>query len=372
MAMSFAINRVLEWRRWRREPTRRLRDRAAKIRERRPVVVAPSILGTKIVDDCGCVLWGSLKRLYVGPPVATAERAVAVGTLEGFTVVPGVYRYDVFGGLLRYLEHTGGYRRGVDMFVLEYDWRRSVIEGAARLADLVARLRTDGHREVDVVAVSTGGLVVRHFLAGANEAVRRVIYVGTPHRGSFQAISMLHEGVQMVPLGRRFPPAELAAIETCWDGLPHPDDPVFVDEVGSPLPDSLYDAGVWRTVKLGPPTYDLERQLDRSYALHRALDAAPAHADSIVIGARHLPTLSRLPIVRGRAFLPACTPRATDPLAPILFEPGDSSLPARSLAGLPAIAPDRVRMVEPDEHHLLPAHAEVHRLTAEALIEAAP
>ncbi len=369
--MTPVINRALE--RWRRKGSGALGDRAAKLRERRPLVVVPSILGTKIVDDCGCVLWGSVKRLYVGPPIVTAQRAMATGLLDGFTVVPGVYRYDVFGGLLRFLERVGGYRRGVDLFVLEYDWRESVLDGAARLADFVAQLRGTGQRGAfDLLAISTGGLVARHFLARGNEAVGRVVYVGTPHRGSFQAISTLHDGVQMVPLGRRIPPYETAACKTCWDGLPHPDERVFLDEEGTVLATSLYEPSTWRSLGLGPPVHDLEQQLERAHDLHRALDAAAPHADSIVIGARHLPTLSKLPVRAGRVVLPACSPQKGDPLAGALFEPGDTSLPARSLEGLPGLTPDRVRSVTVDEHRLLPAHTQVHQLALEALIEAAP
>lgn len=368
--MSFAINRAIEWTRRSAPSSRRLRARAAALRERRPVIVVPSVLGTCLLDERGSVLWGTLPRLYFGPSISFAPRAIARGTLDGFPVLPYVFRYDIYGGLLRYLETVGGYRRGEDMFVLEYDWRDSVSHGAARLADLVARLRAAGHRGFDVLAISTGGVVVRHFLARTDEQVGRVVYVGTPHRGSFQAISALHDGLQMVPLGRRFGPVELSECKTCWDLLPHPDESVFVDERGEPLAMSLYDAATWRTLRLGPPV-EIEAHLERARALHAALDAAPLHANSVVIGARHLPTLTRLPVIRGRATLPDCSPRKNDPLAPLIFEPGDSSLPHRSLVGLPGLGASAVRTVEVREHRLLPSHAEVHRLAVEALVESA-
>jgi len=359
------LNRAIEWSRRQRPEIRALRDRAVRLRDRRPLIVVPSILGTQItVGDR--VLWGSVRRLYFGPPV-TAPSAVASGLLDGFTVVPGLYRYDVFGGLLRFLERVGGYQRERDLFVLPYDWRQSVTDAAERLADLVARV--PGGR-VDLIAISTGGLVVRHYLADAAARAGRVIYVGTPQRGSFQAVSTLHEGVQMVPLGRRFSPSELAACKTCWDALPHPDDPLFIDEAGDPLEVSLYDPATWHRVKLGVPPAEIGAHLERAQALHRRLDAAVPHTDSVVIGARHLPTLSRMPIIRGRAVLPACTPKRGDPLAPRLFEPGDSSLAARSLEALPGLDPRRVRTVTPAEHRMLPADHDVHRWSLDALLGA--
>ena len=360
--MSPLLNRAVE--RWRRREHLALRARALRARPGRPLVVVPSILGTRIIER-GKVLWGTAARLYGGPPVATSAGAVASGLLDGFALIPGVYAYDVFGGLLRFLDRVGGYRRGRDLFVLEYDWRRSVEDGASRLGELL-----DTHRgDVDVLAVSTGGLLVRHLLARGRPSIGRVVYVGTPHRGSFQAITSLHAGLQMVPLGRRFPPEEIAACETCWDALPHPDERVFVDAAGQRLEHSIYDPSTWRRVQLGAPSVAIERHLERAARLHRVLDAAPVHEDSWVIGARHLPTLSKLVLVHGRATVMPCTPRVGDPIAPHVFEPGDSSLPAKSLLGLPGLDPCRVRAVALDDHHMLPANPAVHRHALEILLE---
>jgi hypothetical protein len=360
------LNRVIE--RVRRHDLRGLRERFEREQFRRPLIIVPSILGTRIVDG-DQVLWGTVPRLYFGPAIAAAGRARASGLLDGFTVVPGLYTYDVYGGLLRFLERIGGYRRERDLFVLEYDWRESVASGAEQLATLVERVHgiTDG--PVDIVAISSGGIVVRHFLAVRASRIGRVIYVGTPQRGSFQSLSMLHAGVQMVPLGKRFGPDELAACKTCWDALPHPDDTVFVDGRGAAVPESLYDPAVWRRLRLGPNTAGLEAHLERAQRLHRVLDNAPAHADSVVIGARHLPTLSKIVVRAGRAELPDCSPRPRDPLAPHLFEPGDTALPARSLEGLAGLARSRIHYVTPSIHHRLPAEPDVHRIVLETLLD---
>ncbi len=359
------VNRAIE--RWRRRDQLALRTRALRARPGRPLVIVPSILGTRIIEG-GKVLWGTAPRLYRGPPVATAADAVASGLLEGFALIPGVYAYDVFGGLLRFLDRVGGYHRGRDLFVLEYDWRRSVEHGAARLAELLDAVEHHHRGDIDVVAISTGGLLVRHCLA-MGRSLRRIIYIGTPHRGSFQAITSLHAGLQMVPLGRRFPPEEIAACETCWDALPHPDERVVVDAAGTVLDDSLYDPATWRRMQLGSPSVAVGRHLERAARLHRVLDAAPVHGDSWVIGSRHLPTLSKLVLVNGRATVLPCTPRAADPITPHVFEPGDSSLPARSLLGLPGLDPRRVRTVAVDDHHTLPADPAVHRHALEILLE---
>src|SRR5262245_3975668 len=99
------------------------------------------MFGTRLVDARGRTLWGSLPRLYGGPSIAWAEGARSDGLLADLALLPGLLGIDVFGGLVRFLEDVGGYRRGEDLWVLDYDWRAGAIDGAAHLADLCHRIR---------------------------------------------------------------------------------------------------------------------------------------------------------------------------------------------------------------------------------------
>lgn len=79
----------------------------------------------------------------------------------------------------------------------------SNVEHAREIAEAVRsmRLRTGAER-VDVVAHSMGGLAVRHYLhfEGGAEEVRRVVFLGTPHRGTVAAMLAWGEGGrEMVP-----------------------------------------------------------------------------------------------------------------------------------------------------------------------------
>lgn len=71
----------------------------------------------------------------------------------------------------------------------DYDWRLSVGELGAALA---ARLRAAAGRKVAIVAHSMGGLVARAALAlPGTDKVERVVFLGTPHHGSFAAVQAL-------------------------------------------------------------------------------------------------------------------------------------------------------------------------------------
>jgi triacylglycerol lipase len=61
-------------------------------------------------------------------------------------------------------------------------------EHASEVARVLAELATV-HRQIDIVAHSMGGLAVRYLLRYLPEAkfVRRVVFLGTPHRGTLAA-----------------------------------------------------------------------------------------------------------------------------------------------------------------------------------------
>jgi len=346
---------------------RLLRRRARLVAERTPAVLVPSILGTRLADARGQMAWGSARRLYFGAPIGDAPGLHTVGLLQGFTVVPGVLQYDVFGGLLRFLRSVGGYVPGEDLHVFEYDWRGGVAEAGEQLAGFLQRLRGAGEERFDLIGMSTGGLVIRWLLAQEDAPVRRVVYVGTPQRGSLSALWYIAEGVRPAPLGKVFPGSAVARFQTAWDALPHREERIFVDEGGAPLEIDLYDPQTWHKLQLGSAVPDLARRLETAARLHRTL-ADVTHPDSFVIGARNQATVTRCIARSGRATFPPCEPRPGDPRLPFAYEPGDSAVPERSLRGLPGLDPRRVWFVEPDEHRSLPADREVHRLVLEALL----
>jgi triacylglycerol lipase len=79
----------------------------------------------------------------------------------------------------------------------------SNVQHAREIADAVDGLRLQtGAERVDIVAHSMGGLAVRHYLhfEGGDEVVRRVVFLGTPHRGTVAAMLAWGEGGrEMVP-----------------------------------------------------------------------------------------------------------------------------------------------------------------------------
>ncbi len=366
------LNRLVEVARSQLEEHRSLRRRAQQTR-RPPLVLVPSILGTRLVDQRGRGGWSSTRDLY-WPPFSTGTHDLRpAGLLEGFTVVPRLWSYDVYGGLVRYLVRTGGYVLGETLFVLEYDWRTGFIDAAVKLEELVHQVSGPRAQQVDVIGVSSGGLVARYLLSSnaerAQRRIRRLICVGTPQRGTFSALDVLANGSRPAPLGRRFAGRQIAGQQTVWDLLPHPDERIFIDEQGQILDQSLYDADAWlRWGLVSMPKRELAERLARARLFHETLDHGASHSDTFLVGGKQLPTVIRAYVARGRVRFPSCTPAARDQHAPVLYAAGDGMTTEASLRAFPGLPAERLRWVATKAHRALPTDPEVHRLVVESLL----
>jgi hypothetical protein len=374
--VAMLLNRALEAARELSPKVRLLRERACAARERLPLVLVPSMFGTRLQDGWGQLLWGRTRALYFGPPIAEAHDVEPAGLLFEFRLLPGVFAYDVLGGLVRFLQRVAGYRLGEDLFLFEYDWRSGVVAAARELARLVDSIRGIGSERVDLVGISSGGLIVRYYVthggadvvSGENsvpgDAVRRSVYVGTPHRGTLAALSVLERGFAMAPRGRWFQGSDAATLQLTWDLLPHPDDAVFCDERGHDVPLDLYDTSVWQAYFASAKVPGFERRLERAARLHRSLDARPA-PESFVIGARHLPTPIRM-LAAASAPKFWCCPDKDGPVAAFTWGPGDGSVPESSARAV--VTEAAPWFVKARVHHALPSHPLVHRFIVEALL----
>jgi hypothetical protein len=322
-------------------------DLARRSREsqatRVPLIFVPSCFGVRLRDDHDRLIWGSTFRLFCGTSFSQLGSLRADGVIDSFPVLPGSLRYDINGGLLRYLVAVGGYTLDEDLFVLSYDWRQNLTAAATDLARLVRRIRGASSTKVDILTVSTGGMVVRHFLASAgqnledaeaepglgNLLVRRVVYVGAAQRGIFSSFAHSQRGLSFFTGGRHWSWDEVQRLPITFDLLPHPDESIFVDPQGVSLPYSHFDPEIWHQLGLrGRPRADLPEILAAAARRHRLLDRVSSHPSAVVIGARNKPTPSRA-IVSNSKVLSAGDTHLGLACA---TEPGDGFVPARSMA----------------------------------------
>jgi len=276
--------------------------------ERNPVIVIPGILGSRLVDNqTGEVVWGEM-----GPGVPLHQLHDQVGQdgpLDQITFrVAGIpIKVNAYAQVLATLG-VGGYRDQhfhgrsrrnevsysddhFTCFQFAYDWRRDISESAALLAEYIEEKDAYARQEYrerygienpnikfDIVAHSMGGMVARYYLRYGNQPlpddgslptltwegaqrVGRVFIVGTPNRGSTQAIMEMKNGLRLAPTMPKFPPAVIGTMPAAYQLFPRSEDmPVVYADGNSP---DILSPNTWQQLGWGMADPSQDRVLAR-------------------------------------------------------------------------------------------------------------
>lgn len=302
----------------------------------RPLLVVPGLFSTELVDEQQGHIWGRLRNLYGGPPIATLEglRGRPGNIVRVIPIVPGIYDYDLMLSLERAL-CGAGYRVDETLHYFAYDWRLRIVDLGVALAAEVRRIAERGGGPIDMLGLSNGGPLIRAaFAADRTLPVERVVTSGGPHGGSVETLACLDRGFQFAPLGRTVPPEQFMACPGALQAIPSPALAKFVaDGSGDPIAEDLYDLGVWRRLRLSvfrrdpddPVWIDvMGKRLADMRETWRILDAAPAPRRLICICGAGLPTQVAIVVRKGHAYVPGEGKLAGIP--PAAITDGDGAL----------------------------------------------
>ncbi len=221
----------------------------------------------------------------LGIPIKVNAYAQVLATLG-----VGGYRDQHFRGKSRLNEVDYGDEH-FTCFQFAYDWRRDISESAALLAQYIEEkdaytrqqyLERYGienpNLKFDIVAHSMGGMVARYYLRYGNQPlpddgslpvltwegaqkVGRVFLVGTPNRGSTQAIEEIKDGMQIAPPLPKFPSAVVGTMPAAYQLFPRNEDSPLVYENGRAA--DLFSPQTWQQLEWGLADKSQDRVLAR-------------------------------------------------------------------------------------------------------------
>lgn len=193
-----------------------------KTNSKTPVLIVPGILGTNLSSD-GDKLWLDLNRNFtdLGDEFMDSlslkinftqfDSQVDVGLMVGkemANVGTGkVILFDYTEGLIKEFE-SQGYSEGNSatstIFTFPYDWRYGAsgvfADGKTNIDALKQKIEDvralTGSDEVDVVAHSTGGLLLKKYVMenSSDNHIGKAVLVGVPHLGAPKAVKVLIHG----------------------------------------------------------------------------------------------------------------------------------------------------------------------------------
>ncbi len=330
----------------------------------RPAIIVPGFGVTKLCDP--------VTRQYVwGTPRATVRKHYADDLdlpdsghdrLEPCGYVGSRGPVNIGWQLMEGLRKFGRYTTERDLFPFYYDWRLSARENAARLDELVDRVRRQsGSDKVDLVTHSAGAIVALTYIklgAGASK-VDHLLMIAPALRGVIDAFRVLVRPERFL---RRVLTAEMVITWPAVAELLPEDGRFLVDERGKPIARDLWSPEGWRGIQPVSP-----RQLANARALREELRTRPIPPQIrlSVIAGDCVATARRVLMRRDGSFVfyPNELHDSERLLATTLFEPGDGTVPVSSsgAAGEP--------MLFCDGHQGIAADPSVHRAVIRTLRE---
>ncbi|WP_328870822.1 hypothetical protein OHT76_12290 [Streptomyces sp. NBC_00287] len=298
------------------------------------VVVLPGIMGTRLANADGGAVWDvsggalwralrtfsqSVKRLRLPADIGNdhpGDGIRPVGVMPDLHVIPGIWHpVDGYNSLLDWLERNFTLRRRqptdppdtpTNLVAFGYDWRLSCRYNAHCLEELVAeeleRWQSSAPERADARVIfichSMGGLVARYYVEclGGHEVTRRLITLGTPHRGSLNALTHLVNGLRkgwgpfganLTELARSLPSLhqlvpDYACVSTA-DGLAY-----ARDLTGLPGPDEklLADAARFHEeLRLGAEARNTRTDLVTVVGVRQPTATTASYADDLLVPA---------------------------------------------------------------------------------------
>ena len=222
------------------------------------VYILPGIMGSTL---------GSPRPFFLDDVIWIDPIDIARGELTSLALLPGAAKHQALSAiLLAYLRLKLTLRiAGYDADFFAYDWRLSMDELGRRLSEQLAK---DPAAKISLVAHSMGGLVSRAALTHGAGKLERLIMLGTPNHGSFNAVQALR-GVYSVirkiaQIDLRHSPEELTekvfnTFPGLYQLLPDPAKFSAVD---------LYSVPSWPATPPAPPRPALLKQAKGSQSFY--------------------------------------------------------------------------------------------------------
>lgn len=246
-----------------------------------PIVLVPGAYGSRLRDkESKREIWpgpftsfmfGRLPSL--GLEIDPASLRPAISAVEAYALLDGFAGIHPFRPIIRLLEDTADYLPATPgqhhsanerrYYIFLYDWRRDLVDSAAKLDRFIDQIRRDyddPNLQVDIIAYSAGGLITRYLLLyGAQdvldaetfvpsnkgaEKIGHVLFIGTPNLGSVTAVRLFAKGRRFV--GGRIGPEIFATMPAAYQLLPHPERNWVITLAGEPINPDLYSMQSWR------------------------------------------------------------------------------------------------------------------------------
>jgi len=166
------------------------------------IIFVPGFKGSSLFNAHQQLIWPNFWRAQMDVKTNLAMSLPELGIVNDeifyaksivldVNLIPGVYRYSIYGPFVRFLQET--YPRARILYY-PYDWRQDLSILGEALFQYVERSVPDVNEELVFIGHSMGGLIISDMLRRIKHPVKQVFYVATPFLGSLKALLYLMRG----------------------------------------------------------------------------------------------------------------------------------------------------------------------------------
>lgn len=157
----------------------------------KPVIFIPGTKGS-LLSQAGTSVWIRLSQIIRNtPPFLFQEEEQTVtptGILTRLALIPGLIEYAPYqrvSAVLACSPHS---------YFFAYDWRKSPLDNAPLLGELVLRIERETGQKPSLIAHSMGGLVAHTYLKTDATHVDNVVYASVPFQPGIGFLTDLDQG----------------------------------------------------------------------------------------------------------------------------------------------------------------------------------
>ncbi len=251
-----------------------------------PLILIHGSLGSKLrLKNTEKEVWpGKIKDLIFSNYKILANQIIPDTLQVDHSLIESYAIFDSFSGLSIYdniiqtLTKYGNYHiadlnqmtvEGRSLYIFHYDWRQDNVYNAQRLAQFIDQVLNHAkHEQVDVVAHSLGGLILRYYqrfgyhdilpslmqtsgnildqtiIHSQAHKIRHAVFLGTPQLGTVKAIDRLRSGFDFNL--RNIPVEVQITMPSVYQLLPHPISQWASNSLGEVLDIDLYNPELWQ------------------------------------------------------------------------------------------------------------------------------
>ncbi len=177
-----------------------------------PILIVPGVTGTDILDNSGNKLWLDLLHnlsdigdqfmdpLQFKSDLTPSDSSLKLGEVIRKKTI-SVFSFDYTDSLINEFKNQGYIEEGnsnSNLFTFPYDWRYGVSQGNVDLlkSKIDSIRQQTGSDKVDIIAHSTGGLLVKKYVFDhpSDNHINKAVFVGVPNTGAPKAIKVLLQG----------------------------------------------------------------------------------------------------------------------------------------------------------------------------------